>query len=1188
MTSGKTDDWRQRPQPGLIWFGTHISNYPHYDVIYPLPQMNMTETISKEIPLESARAGAKDDSQHDPSISTALTRISRQTSESGKTLLACSCGWQKVTTLRGLKIHQGKKGCLNDGLKGNRIDGYFLRSQSNQSNEDQRPDSHHSSQDLNSSLDLVSDSLLESQHLLDTNPGNQDVPRLPKQSANHVTKTRPQVKWPRSSENVWKSIDEDLIAVLRGLRGTAEGRLEVMADLIYNYGADRFGTRETKAKAAPIVNISRRQKEITQLIKERRQLRKSWKKASEVEKEGINFLQKDIKIKLASLRRAENLRKKRRNREKTRTRFYREPFKFVKSLFIKEKGGELKISKEALDEHIKTMYSDSGKNEMINIPPDIPLLEEIEHGMDIDPPRLKEVKLVVKKARNASAPGPNGIPYLFYKNSPGVLVFLWKLMGVVWKKGVIPVCWRRAGGVLIPKERDSTEVNQFRPISLLNVEGKIFFSVLAQRMTKYLLNNQLIDTQTQKAGITGFAGCLEHTSMIWHQIQSAKKEKKELHVVFLDLANAFSSVPHNFIWASFNFFKIPDIITNLVKAYFSDLQLCFTTPAFVTDWHRLEIGIMAGCTVSPLAFTIAMEIIIRASKWVVRGERLKSGNRLTPIRAFMDDTTTLTTSKLCTRRLLNKLQENITNAKMKIKSCKSRSISIVRGKLTDVRFSINNEPIPTVMEKPIKSLGRWYDSKLKDTDRVKEIEIQVGEGLRKIDNTSLPGKLKIWCLQFGLMPRLIWPLTMYDASLTNIKNLERKISAHIRKWLGVPRSLSSVGLYGKGLLELPLSSLTEEYKCAKVRLQVMLTESKDEAIKEIVPTQKTGRKWRPEEAAQIAIASLKHKDIVGLVQHGTSGLGMSGGQQRWLTSSVSDQRKMVVNEIRNQEEQQRCAITVSQAKQGQWMRWEGLEKRKLSWADLWAMESSRISFLLRAVYDVLPTPKNLHQWLGEDPSCPLCGASATLRHILASCKISLSQQRYTWRHNAILQVLAAAIDIKRNHSNTKAPKHEQTIAFVRQGQKIQKLGTVNPIGILEKANDWILLVDLKRRLIIPTELATSSLRPDMILYSTSSRRVYIIELTIPWEDSIFEAYERKKTKYSELASEMKDNGWNTSVCPVEVTARGFVAKSTINLLKELGFRGRGLRQITKDLSTKAEYTSRFLWLMRKEKNWANR
>ncbi|KAL1279313.1 hypothetical protein QQF64_025986 [Cirrhinus molitorella] len=36
---------------------------------------------------------------------------------------------------------------------------------------------------------------------------------------------------------------------------------------------------------------------------------------------------------------------------------------------------------------------------------------------------------------------------------------------------------------------------------------------------------------------------------------------------------------------------------------------------------------MAGCTISPLAFTMAMEIIIRASKWVVGGERLQCNQR---------------------------------------------------------------------------------------------------------------------------------------------------------------------------------------------------------------------------------------------------------------------------------------------------------------------------------------------------------------------------------------------------------------------------------------------------------------------------------------------------------------------------------------------------------------------------------
>ena len=36
----------------------------------------------------------------------------------------------------------------------------------------------------------------------------------------------------------------------------------------------------------------------------------------------------------------------------------------------------------------------------------------------------------------------------------------------------------------------------------------------------------------------------------------------------------------------------------------------------------------------PLAFTMAMEIIIRASKWVVGEERHQDGMRLTPIRAY--------------------------------------------------------------------------------------------------------------------------------------------------------------------------------------------------------------------------------------------------------------------------------------------------------------------------------------------------------------------------------------------------------------------------------------------------------------------------------------------------------------------------------------------------------------------------
>ena len=119
------------------------------------------------------------------------------------------------------------------------------------------------------------------------------------------------------------------------------------------------------------------------------------------------------------------------------------------------------------------------------------------------------------------------------------------------------------------------------------------------------------------------SGCM--ISMIWHQIQAARTEGRDLCVVFLDLADAFGSVPHSLLWKAFSYFQVPEKISVLVKAYFEDIQLCFNTSNYTTSWQHLEIGIMAGCTISPLAFTMAMEVIIRASKWVVGGERLQDG-----------------------------------------------------------------------------------------------------------------------------------------------------------------------------------------------------------------------------------------------------------------------------------------------------------------------------------------------------------------------------------------------------------------------------------------------------------------------------------------------------------------------------------------------------------------------------------
>lgn len=45
----------------------------------------------------------------------------------------------------------------------------------------------------------------------------------------------------------------------------------------------------------------------------------------------------------------------------------------------------------------------------------------------------------------------------------------------------------------------------------------------------------------------------------------------------------------------------------------------------------------------------------------------------------------------------------------------------------------------------------------------------------------------------------------------------------------------------------------------------------------------------------------------------------------------------MVEKVRKQEEAEQHAKAISMTKKGQWTNWKSLEKRKLSWHDIWEM-----------------------------------------------------------------------------------------------------------------------------------------------------------------------------------------------------------------------------------------------------------
>ena len=76
------------------------------------------------------------------------------------------------------------------------------------------------------------------------------------------------------------------------------------------------------------------------------------------------------------------------------------------------------------------------------------------------------------------------------------------------------------------------------------------------------------------------------------------------------------------------------------------------------------------------------------------------------------------------------------------------------------------------------------------------------------------------------------PLLVYEIAPITVESIEAKMNKYIWKWLALPPGLSDVTLYCRqGKLKLSFKSIVEEFKSKKIRLHMMLDDSKGKMIK---------------------------------------------------------------------------------------------------------------------------------------------------------------------------------------------------------------------------------------------------------------------------------------------------------------------------------------------------------------------
>ena len=818
--------------------------------------------------------------------------------------------------------------------------------------------------------------------------------------------------------------------------------------------------------------------------------------------------------------------------------FHTDRGKFYKSLIQTNIEVEKPPDEKELNDYWRPMFEKEEKhNENNNWQEEVRELNKDKEEMD-------EIIITPEKIRNKLAQfanfkkaGPDKVPNFWLKQITSLHKQYSDCFNRLLQGEEESPPWLTEGETtLIPKNEETHKPNKYRPICCLSTTYKLSTGLIADDIYEHLISKEMLESQ-QKGCRRKCLGTKDQLLINKTILEDCRKRCRNLSMAWIDYMKAYDNVPHTWILQSLKLYKVnPKVITLIEKqmqTWRTTISLHHNKGSIVMPDVKIRKGIFQGDSLSPLLFCLAIDPLSKILNehnsnkkgYNLSQERRKSEDKYINHLLFMDDLKLYASSEKELQELLQIVEDFSNDINMKFGTDKCATCIIKKGKKTSIQnIKLEKNEIQNLEdEATYKYLGIEESDNLLHKKIKKQVTEEYIRRLKIICKTELTPKNKITAINqlatavlsysFGIINWTQTELNALDVRTRKILSKYKiiyKIQCHPRIYL--PRSMGGLGLTEINQLHRANVISVGQYITSSNRKESQLVKVHQEKREsEATSVVKLARHFSEGEIEEEIETNDKPATLIA---RKTRQKYTKKWSRRLEEEWKSNQRAGAFLEELNQNYIDKEA-SIEWLKQG---------RLKYDYEKL--IVAAQDHGLMTRVFMKMAN-------LTQDDKCRFCHEFPEgVSHIIAGCKVLMSDGLYTERHNKLCTYLHWTLCKYYNLP------HEENI-YDHQPPPIQ--------------GNEVVSIYYDKVMPTATHIENSAVKPDIVVWDKEKKKAQVIEVSVPNDLGLNVAERRKINKYYHLAEDLKRN-WNLDsieIIPVIVGALGLIKKNLTELCSKI-------------------------------------